>query len=84
MTGHEKKKNFPITKSIMINESQNKNWNPKLIRNLLDSNNSDVKDLLQKLYDIMIIKMKPIVELTEEERNSIIKIKEVLNIDQKG
>ena len=68
----------------MNNESQNKNWNPKLIRNLLDSNNSDVKDLLQKLYDIMIIKMKPIVELTEEERNSIIKIKEVLNIDQKG
>lgn len=37
MTGKNKKMNFPILKTIRINEDQNKQWNAKNIRHFLDS-----------------------------------------------
>ena len=38
MTGKNKKMNFSIFKGIKINEVQNENWNPKLIRFFLENN----------------------------------------------
>lgn len=80
MTGTMKKMNFPILKAIKINEEQNNNWNPKLIRNALDSNRVDIKELLQKLYDMMRIKMKVRFDLNDQEMESLMKIEEVLNV----
>ena len=80
MTGLSKRMNFPILKAIKISEEQNRNWNPKLIRNALDSNMPDTKDLLQKLYDIMRIKMKVRFDLNDQEMESLMKIEEVLNV----
>ncbi len=38
MTGKNKKMNFPVFKAIKISKAQDENWNPKLIRSVLENN----------------------------------------------
>ena len=77
-TEKRKKKNL---KNIWLSDEEVNKWDPKKIHEFLNSNGSETKELLRQLYDIMRIKMIPKFELNEEERNSIIKINEVLNYD---
>ncbi len=51
MTGKNKKMNFPVFKAIKISETQNENWNPKLIRIVLENNPIVLLKQLCKLMD---------------------------------
>lgn len=46
MTGKNKRKFYPITKSIRINKIQSENWNPRLIRRLLMMTEIEQKKIL--------------------------------------
>ena len=77
MTGKNKKLNLPVFKGIKINEVQNENWNPKLIRIMLKKENPIF--LLNKLYEFLSDENK--CELKNIDDNDIIlfkKIKEMI------
>ncbi len=68
--------NFPILKAIKINEEQNKNWNPKLIRESLEgnSNEDEIKGIL-KVYNYLFEKITgnyKIFEFIQKTDESII------------
>ncbi|KKK90051.1 hypothetical protein LCGC14_2726940, partial [marine sediment metagenome] len=69
--GRPEGKNFEFIKSIKLNQKQVNNWDSKRIKAFLDG-----ESLLKKLYIIMDTKMKPIKLLSENERNTLIKIME--------
>ncbi|MFO8019496.1 MAG: hypothetical protein R6U96_12790 [Promethearchaeia archaeon] len=77
MTGKNKKMHYPIVKSIRINKSMETNWNPEEIRGFLKGD-SNLKTLLQKLYEIMETKMKFTSKLSEENIETIKRIEEVI------
>ncbi len=64
--------NFPVMKGIKISEEQAKNWDVNLVRNALDSNGSESKDLLQnfkRLYEIMNIWL--LGKMTDSQKEKI-------------
>jgi len=75
MTGKNKKLNFPIFKGLKINEAQNENWNPKLIRKVLESNPIE---LLKQLCELMDEKMDFVKTPVEEDEKLIEQIEELI------
>lgn len=59
MTGKDKKMNFPIVRNIRLNQRQNEEWNPKLIRGFLDGNSNDIMKDFKRLYQIMNVFLLP-------------------------
>ncbi len=53
MTGKDKKMNFPIIRTIRLNEQQDDKWNPKRIRAFLEGETVDL-DLMDKLVLLMV------------------------------
>ena len=50
--------NFPIMKGIKINEEQAKNWDVNLIREFLDSNDTnDNLNILREMFENGVIKV---------------------------
>jgi len=65
MTGKNKKMNFSIFKGIKINKVQEGNWNPKLIRKVLENNPIE---LIKQLIDFMSNKCKIIGKIDESDK----------------
>lgn len=76
-------------KTIRVSEEQELNWDPELIRSVLEGNNKSndsikinaLKGYLKGLYDIMNGKMNPITKLGPNEMELLINIEEVINYE---
>jgi len=75
MTGKNKKMNFSIFKGIKINKIQDENWNPKLIRKVLENNPIE---LLREICVLMGKKMEYIITPNEKDKLLIEKIMEMI------
>ena len=73
-------------KSIRLTEDQDSNWDPDLVRSVLEGSNKSndsirinkLKGFLKGLYDIMNDNMNAIIPLTPEEMELLLNIEEVI------